>query len=120
MPFRNKMNQKSGKEAVHLGKKIGAAVVNFFIRAFIGMALIFFINQYVLPPDSSINVGFYIRKSWNSGGRASLRDYVLSDFVRILQKTADFIFALDKMKSAVYNASYTADITCRIQHLREC
>ena len=33
------------------------AVVNFFIRAAIGMALIFFINQYVIPPDSSINVG---------------------------------------------------------------
>ena len=27
------------------------------IRAVIGMALIFFINQYVIPPESSINVG---------------------------------------------------------------
>ena len=34
-----------------------SALVNFFIRAAIGMALIFFINQYVIPPDSSINVG---------------------------------------------------------------
>lgn len=32
-------------------------MINFFIRAIIGMALIFFINQYVLPSDSSINVG---------------------------------------------------------------
>ena len=32
-------------------------MINFFIRAIIGMALIFFINQYVLPFDSSINVG---------------------------------------------------------------
>ena len=31
--------------------------VNFMIRAVIGMALIFFINQYVIPPESSINVG---------------------------------------------------------------
>ena len=61
------MNQKSGKEAVHLGKKIGAAVVNFFIRAFIGMALIFFINQYVLPPDSSINVGLNVLSFLTSG-----------------------------------------------------
>ena len=38
-------------------KKIASAVVNFFIRAVVGMALIFFINQYVIPPDSSINVG---------------------------------------------------------------
>lgn len=28
----------------------------------------------------------------------------------ILQKAADFIFAMDKIKSALYNASYTADI----------
>ena len=34
-----------------------SAVVNFFIRAAIGMTLIFFINEYVIPPDSSINVG---------------------------------------------------------------
>lgn len=40
-----------------MGKKIGAVVINFFIRAVIGMALIFFINQYVIPADSSINVG---------------------------------------------------------------
>ena len=37
--------------------KITTAVINFFIRAIIGMALIFFINQYVPPSDSSINVG---------------------------------------------------------------
>lgn len=40
-----------------LGKKLTSAVINFFIRAAVGMALIFFINQYVIPPDSSINVG---------------------------------------------------------------
>ena len=34
-----------------------SVVINFFIRALVGMALIFFINQYVVPPDSSINVG---------------------------------------------------------------
>lgn len=40
-----------------LGKKLASVVINFFIRAAVGMALIFFINQYVIPPDSSINVG---------------------------------------------------------------
>lgn len=38
-------------------KKIMSVVVHFFVRAAIGMALIFFINQYVIPSDSSINVG---------------------------------------------------------------
>lgn len=37
--------------------KAVSAVINFFIRAVVGMSLIFFINQYVLPDDSSINVG---------------------------------------------------------------
>ena len=40
-----------------LGKKLASAMINFFIRAAVGMALIFSINQYVIPPDSSINVG---------------------------------------------------------------
>ena len=37
--------------------KITGIVINFVIRADVGMTLIFFINQYVLPDDSSINVG---------------------------------------------------------------
>ena len=31
--------------------------MNFIVRAVVGMALIFFINQYVIPPESLINVG---------------------------------------------------------------
>ena len=37
--------------------KFASAVINFMVRAAGGMALIFFINNYVLPSDSSINVG---------------------------------------------------------------
>ena len=37
--------------------KITGIVINFVIRAVVGMTLIFFINQYVLRDDSSINVG---------------------------------------------------------------
>lgn len=37
--------------------KAVSAVINFLIRAVVGMALIFFINRYVIPDDSSINVG---------------------------------------------------------------
>lgn len=37
--------------------KFASAVINFMVRAAVGMALIFFINNYVLPSDSSINVG---------------------------------------------------------------
>ena len=38
-------------------KKTGYFFLKFFIRATIGMALIFIILNYVLPADSSINVG---------------------------------------------------------------
>ena len=40
-----------------MAKKIGGAVIRFIIRAALGMALIFVINSYVIPADSSINVG---------------------------------------------------------------
>lgn len=40
-----------------MAKKIGGVVIRFFIRAALGMALIFVINSYVIPADSSINVG---------------------------------------------------------------
>ena len=36
--------------------KFASAVINFMVRAAVGMALIFFINNYVLLSDSSINV----------------------------------------------------------------
>lgn len=38
-------------------KKIGRYILHFFVRAIVGMTLIFMINQYVLPAESSINVG---------------------------------------------------------------
>ena len=43
--------------------------VNFMIRAVMGMALIFFINQYVIPPESSINVGLNAVSFLTSGMR---------------------------------------------------
>ena len=79
--------------------------VNFMIRAVIGMALIFFINQYVIPPESSINVGLNA-VSFLTSGWTALWDCLLSDFVSFLQKTADLKFVVDKIESAVYNAFY--------------
>ena len=40
-----------------MAKKIGGGVIRFFIRAVLGMALIFVVNSYIMPADSSINVG---------------------------------------------------------------
>ena len=64
------------------------------IRAVIGMALIFFINQYVIPPESSINVGLNAVSFLTSGmlgipGVGLLYGIVMVRFVSFLQKTAD-------------------------------
>lgn len=40
-----------------MGSKISSFLVNFIIRALVGMVLIFFIDQYVIPDDSAVNVG---------------------------------------------------------------
>ena len=48
-------------------KKCVSAVINFFIRAIVGMTLIFFINQFVIPDDSSINVGLNALSFLTSG-----------------------------------------------------
>ena len=48
-------------------KKFVTAGINFFIRAIVGMTLIFFINQFVIPDDSSINVGLNALSFLTSG-----------------------------------------------------
>ncbi len=48
-------------------KKFVSAAINFFIRAIVGMTLIFFINQFVIPDDSSINVGLNALSFLTSG-----------------------------------------------------
>ncbi len=37
--------------------KLTSVIVNFVMRAIIGMGLIYFINQYMLPDDNTLNVG---------------------------------------------------------------
>ncbi|WP_122644267.1 pro-sigmaK processing inhibitor BofA family protein [Luxibacter massiliensis] len=37
--------------------KLTSVIVNFVMRAIIGMGLIYFINQYMLPDENTLNVG---------------------------------------------------------------
>lgn len=37
--------------------KVTNIIVNFIIRAILGMGLIYFINQYLLPADNTLSVG---------------------------------------------------------------
>lgn len=37
--------------------KLASVIINFVIRAILGMGLIFFIDQYVLPSENALNVG---------------------------------------------------------------
>lgn len=40
-----------------MGNKMTNMIVNFIIRAILGMGLIYFINQYLLPTAHTLNVG---------------------------------------------------------------
>lgn len=37
--------------------KWASVITNFIVRAVLGMGLIFFINQYLLPNENTLNVG---------------------------------------------------------------
>ena len=43
-----------------MGNKLANVAVNFVIRAIVGMGLIFFINQYLLPGDKTLSVGLNV------------------------------------------------------------
>ena len=47
--------------------KLTSFFVNFMIRAILGMGLIFFINQYVLPEKNLWNVGWNLVSFLTSG-----------------------------------------------------
>ncbi len=40
-----------------MDNKLATVVMNFIIRAILGMGLIYFINMYLLPDGNSLNVG---------------------------------------------------------------
>lgn len=40
-----------------MGGKAVNAIINFIIRAVVGMALIFFLDQFFIPADASVHVG---------------------------------------------------------------
>ena len=72
--------------------KAGAVILNFFLRAVMGICLIYFINQYVLPDQDSWKVGINgcpfdielvflgLHALWNSG---------VSKFVRFFTKNCN-------------------------------
>ena len=73
--------------------KAGAVILNFFLRAVMGICLIYFINQYVLPDQDSWKVGinglsFLTSGSLGIPGVHALWNSGVSKFVRFSQKTA--------------------------------
>ena len=73
--------------------KAGAVILNFFLRAVMGICLIFY--QSIRPAGSGFLEGrnqravlFDIRKPWYSWGLHALWNSGVSKFVRFSQKTA--------------------------------
>lgn len=50
-----------------MGSKLTSVFVNFIVRAAVGMALIFFINQYLLTDNNLLNVGLNTTSFLTSG-----------------------------------------------------
>ncbi len=50
-----------------MGNKAAAVILRFFIRAVIGMGLIWFINQYILPAGNDWKVGMNVVSVLTSG-----------------------------------------------------
>ena len=48
--------------------KLTSYFVNFLVRAVIGMAVIFFVNLYVIPGQAGWDVGFNLVSFLTSGG----------------------------------------------------
>ena len=90
----------------------GGWIVNFFVRALVGMAIIFFVNYFLDSRGVKLSVGlgpvsfFDIRNARNSGGCAPLRDHALPIFVRISQRKNNLKKAMDISGDQVYNTPY--------------
>lgn len=49
------------------GRSLGQILVNFFVRAVLGMALIFFVNELLKSQGSSVRVGMNVLTLLTSG-----------------------------------------------------
>lgn len=49
------------------GRRVGQILVNFFVRAILGMAMIFFINELLKSQGSSVRVGMNVLTLLTSG-----------------------------------------------------
>lgn len=47
--------------------RLTTIIVNFILRAVLGMGLIFFINQYILPDENTLKVGMNVISFLTSG-----------------------------------------------------
>ena len=67
-------------------------LINFIVRAVVGMGLIFFVNQYLEYRGISLRVGlngisfFDIRNPWSARGCDALRDIGVQNFIEVAQK----------------------------------
>ena len=87
-------------------------VVNFLVRAILGAALIFFVNQFLDSQEISVAVGlnpYYLFDRWNpwpAWDCAPLWNCVLANFVRVSQRLEIYKKQLDKTEQPVYNANH--------------
>lgn len=92
-------------------------VVNFIVRAVIGLGVIFFTNEILASRGISVAVGlnglslFDIGNPWIAGGLLTLRDSFLPKLVSISQKASNQKMHIDKRKRCRYNTTYKQNIS---------
>ena len=65
--YREQFGRDSSGRRYGMLHKLTSFFVTFFIRALVGGTLIFFINHYVLPDQTSLNVGINAASLVTSG-----------------------------------------------------
>ena len=79
-------------------------VVNFLVRAILGAALIFFVNQFLDSQEISVAVGLNLLpfdrwNPWPAWDCAPLWNCVLANFVRVSQRLEIYKKQLDKNRA---------------------
>lgn len=91
-------------------------VVNFIVRAVIGLGVIFFTNEILASRGISVAVGLnglslLTSGTWIAGGLLTLRDSFLPKLVSISQKASNLKMHIDKRKRCRYNTTYKQNIS---------
>ena len=84
-------------------KERSGILINFIVRAVIGIGLIFFVNEYLSYKQIEIAVGINPRRA---GSGFALWHISVSKFVEFLQSFGKSFLTMDKRGKQIYNTTH--------------